>query len=698
MTPAPAPDGMPAGVAASRSGRHPLWRAVRPALAVAAAALGLVAALYPPLLEPLELKVLDWHAQGRGPTPPPANITIVAIDEPSLRRIGHWPWPRSRTAEIVARLTEGGARVIALDLLLNEPDETTPVATVQALRGQVRELRRELGDAPAARMDQLLEEALVDADTDRLLAEVFAASGRVVLPYSFVFPPATAPPLGDEAQRLLNRSRLIAFQSAEAQHAVLAPRAAGVLAPLPRFQAATAGGGHANVVPDRDGALRRAALVIRLGDGYYPSLTLEAARLGLGVARPRVRLTAQEALDLGGRPVPIDEHGFLHLSYYGPAGTFRALSAAGVLEAASPPAVKDHVVLVGFTALGLMDVRATPFDAVMPGVEIHATAIANMLEGRGLRRVFTFILVEALAALVLGLATPALVPRLGPVWATAVALAVAVTVTGTAHAAFRAGTWLFVLPALSALAVAHVGSVTYQVLVEERERRWIKHAFRQYVPPALVERLASDAGALTFGGERRTLSVLFSDLRGFTTFSESRTPEEVVAILQEYLTAMVEVVFRHRGTLDKFIGDSIMAFFGAPFDAADHAMRACRCAVEMSETLDRLNAGWQAAGRGTLQQGIGIATGEMLVGNFGAAQRFTYTVMGDTVNLGARLESLNKDYQTARHIIISEDTYVQSRDQVVARPLGTVTVKGKLKPVEIYELVDIVVGHRDTRV
>jgi adenylate cyclase len=209
------------------------------------------------------------------------------------------------------------------------------------------------------------------------------------------------------------------------------------------------------------------------------------------------------------------------------------------------------------------------------------------------------------------------------------------------------------------------------------------------VPPAVVEQIGRDPSKLTFGGERRTLTVLFSDIRGFTTFSEQYPPEDVVSALREYLTALVEVVFRHRGTLDKFIGDATMAFFGAPFDNPDHALQACRAAVEMSDVVARLNERWQAEGRAPFVTGFGIATGEMLVGNFGSSQRFTYTVIGDQVNLGARLESLNKDYETARHIIISQGTYELVRDHVLVRPLGSVTVKGKHQAVEIFDLVDL---------
>lgn len=652
--------------------------------------LGLLSLFAPPtLVEQIELRVLDWHARIRGHLPPPANISIVAIDETSLELVGRWPWPRTRTAEIVQRLTEGGARVIALDLLLREPDENSRLVLARGLADRYRELGLARAPGSAATFGKLLEEALSDADTDETLAHALAATHRVVVPYFFVFPPHESPPLDEESQRLLNRSRVVGFATPEAEQAIDPRRAASVQLPLARFVTASAGNGHVNVNPDADGALRRIELVIRFGDGLYPSMTLETARLALGLSRTRVRLTADPGVQIGQTVVPTDASGVLHLSYYGPAGTFRTIPAVDILTGSAPPSVKDHVVLVGFTAHGLMDVRPTPFDSVMPGVESHATGLANLMEGRGLRQLAGMEIVETIAVLLLALAGPLLLPRVGPLWGTAVALGLAAGTTGLVHLGFRNGAWILLLPPLVALAVGHVGSVTYQVLTEERERRWIKQAFRQYVPPAVVEELGRDPGKLTFGGERRTLSVLFSDIRGFTTFSELHPPEEVVGALREYLTALVEVVFRHRGTLDKFIGDATMAFFGAPFDNPDHALQACRAAVEMSDVVAHLNERWKAEGREPFVTGFGIATGEMLVGNFGSSQRFTYTVIGDQVNLGARLESLNKDYETARHVIISQGTYEMVRDHVVARPLGSVTVKGKHQAVDIYDLVDL---------
>jgi adenylate cyclase len=662
----------------------------RTGIAALAAVIGLLGVLRAPaFVAPIEARILDWHAKVRGPLAPPADVTVVAIDEPSLQRVGHWPWPRAVTAGIVERLAAGGARVVALDLMMPEPDQNASLGLARALAAEYRRRGLDRAGDRSAGFARLLDEAVAASDTDRLLTEALAAAGRVLVPYAFALSEPAPPPLDDDARRRMNRSALIGLAEREALRAIDPVRAIGVQLPLAPFHEAALGAGHVNVVPDPDGALRRSALVVRLGDALYPSLMLEAARVARGLRRTEVRLTADQRIQLGARGMPVDETGSMLLTYYGPRRTFRHLSAADVLLADDPPAVAGHVVLVGFTALGLMDERPTPFDTQMPGVESHATALANLLEGRSLWRHASLRVVEALAVVLLAMGPPLCLPRIGARWGTAFALGLAAVVAGAAHVAFRLGTWLELLPSLAALGIAHVGTVTYQVLTEERERRWIKRAFQQYVPEAVVEAVARDPGALAFGGERRAMTVMFSDIRAYTTFAERHPPEEVVAVLHEYLTAMVEVVFRHGGTLDKFIGDAIMVLFGAPLPDEDHALSACRAAIEMSETLERLNARWQAAGREPLSAGIGISSGEMVVGNLGSAQRFAYTVTGDQVNLAARLEGLTKDYKTRRDIIISEGTYAAVRGRVVVAPLGSVTVKGKVRAVEIYGLVDM---------
>jgi adenylate cyclase len=295
-------------------------------------------------------------------------------------------------------------------------------------------------------------------------------------------------------------------------------------------------------------------------------------------------------------------------------------------------------------------------------------------------------LVELAGILILPLGLAWLLPRLRPVVSLGAVLVLWGALFAAVHLAFRGGLWLPVVYPTLALGLAFVGITVYRLLTEERQRLWTKRAFQQFVSPEVVERLMDNPAALQFGGEVRNLTVLFSDIRDFTGYTERHPPQEVVQMLQEYLTRMVDQVLGQQGTLDKFIGDGVMAIFGAPVPLPDHAERACRSALGMIEELKTLQARWKTEGREPFRIGIGINTGDMMVGNLGSEQLFDYTVAGDGVNIGARVESLNKEFETTTSIIISETTYLAAQDVLDVRRLGEATVKGKSRPIVVYEL------------
>jgi adenylate cyclase len=352
-------------------------------------------------------------------------------------------------------------------------------------------------------------------------------------------------------------------------------------------------------------------------------------------------------------------------------------------------ALRDRIVFVGGTAAGIYDLRVTPVSPILPGVEKHASVAANILGQHFLRRPDWVELLEAFGILFWPLLLTWLLPKLRPVMSVGVVVLLWAASFGLVHLAFRRGMWLpLVYPSL-AMALTFVGITVYRLFSEERQRLWIKRAFQRFVAPEVVEQLVQNPAALQFGGELRSLSVLFSDIRDFTTYTEQHPPQEVVHMLREYLTRMADQVLAHQGTLDKFIGDAVMAIFGAPVALPDHAERACRAALAMVAELETLTTKWTAEGREPFRMGIGINTGEMVVGNLGSEQLFDYTVVGDGVNLGARLESLNKEYKTKLHIIISETTYEAAKDVIEAERLGEVVVKGKTKPVVVYGLQGI---------
>ena len=457
--------------------------------------------------------------------------------------------------------------------------------------------------------------------------------------------------------------------------------------PIPALADAAQTLGHVTMLADRDGTTRWEAVAFEDQGRYYPSLAVQAVRLATGVEPTKLTLDFGRDLTIGSVAVPLDPRDRMLINYAGPGGTFRHLSAVDLLTGKVPPeAVRDRIVFVGATAAGTYDLRVTPTSPIMPGVEKHANVAGNILTGRFLRRPDWVELVELAGILCFPLLLAWLLPRLRPAVSVGAVALVWAALFGAVHLAFRGGLWLPVVYPTLALGLTFLGITVYRLLTEERQRLWTKRAFQQFVSPEVVEQLMENPAALQFGGEIRNLTVLFSDIRDFTGYTERHPPQEVVQMLHEYLTRMVDQVLAQQGTLDKFIGDAVMAIFGAPIPMPDHAERACRAALGMIKELEILQARWAVEGREPFRIGIGINTGDMVVGNLGSEQFFDYTVVGDGVNVGARLESLNKEYQTTTKIIISEETYLAARDVLEVRRLGEVTVKGKTRPIVAYEL------------
>jgi len=607
----------------------------------------------PPLLEDLERRVYDLRLQ-RLPHVRPTRVTIAAIDERSLAALGRWPWSRSILARVADRLRELGARVIAFDVFFPESES---------------------------------------AGADREFARALSRAGNVVLGTVFLLQP-------DEVLHL-DPGRLRAAQLAiEPQHiAVLRggatptrplPEPLGALANIPGLQRAAAASGHVNVVADVDGVVRRVPLVMRWGGRYYPSFDVQVARLYLGAAEVALELEEYGIADLalGERHVPLDEDGRLLVRYRGPAGSFDTVSIVDLLEGRADPAlVRGRVALIGNTAQGIGDMRVTPYGGVVPGVEIRASLIEGLLQGDFLQRPDWLELVDASALAALGLLLTVLLPRIGVAAGGLLALACA---GGYVLAADRVlesqGLWVSVVyPATLAVTLFVATALVYYFFAFS-EKRYLKLAFQRYVPPAVVDDIARDPGKLRLGGEKRELTVLFSDIRGFTTLSEAMDPEALVRLMNRYFTAMTERVFEQRGSLDKFIGDAVMAVFGAPLADARHAEHACRAALSMVAALGELQSQWREEGLPRVDIGIGINSGPVIVGNMGSVDRFNYTVVGDAVNLASRLEALNKTYGTT--ILVSDSTRSQIGDVgCPVREIDRVRVRGREQPVSVFELM-----------
>jgi adenylate cyclase len=486
----------------------------------------------------------------------------------------------------------------------------------------------------------------------------------------------------------------------------------GVLPPFKTLADAASGLGHNRFVLDPDGPLRHTIPFVRTHHRVVPSLGVSAALRVAGI-RPRdVRLDGRR-LRYGDRVMPLAQRQvkaedevlrFLWgpINFRGPAlledlksrtyptySFFDLLYSEEQMLAKKTPTIdpaifRDKVVFVGTTAAGLFDVFETPFsNGKMPGIQIHAAVADDILSNRFIREASHLVRIATVtaAAIAVGLVATAL-----PAWWAAAATAVVLAVFAwIATRLFGGAYWLNLSQPALASSVALFGGVAYQYFVEGREKRKMKKLFGQYVSKDVYEQLVANPALARLGGQRREMTVLFSDLRGFTTLSERGQPEEIVGMLNEYFTRMVDLVFAHKGTLDKFVGDMVMALFGAPLDDPHHADHAVDAALDMIDALAVLNARWKAEGRAELDIGIGINTGPMIAGNIGSEVIMSYTVIGDAVNLGARLESLNKQYGT--RIIISEATRERLSRPFQLRPLGDVVVKGKTLPVAIYEVV-----------
>jgi adenylate cyclase len=449
---------------------------------------------------------------------------------------------------------------------------------------------------------------------------------------------------------------------------------------------------HVSTVPDSAGGYRWDYPVLRYADAYLPSLALEAARIFLGVAKSEVIVDIGRGVELGTLEVPTDRGMRLPVNYYPPGGFARVGFADALYGRAPPQIFGGKIVLIGARASGLGDGVATPYEPAMPGVERHATLIANLLDRDFLRRDSGEVAIDASLILLGGLG----VGLLAGWGAAAAAVGTVAAVAGLAAAEYfafaRFGLWLnFLFPATT---VVLTGAVLAggRYAVEWRRQRFVRDAFSRYLHADLVDELCRTRRPLQLGGEERVLTVLFADLRDFTAVAETLSAPELTALVNEYFAAMTEQVLRHRGMLDKYIGDSLMAVFGAPLPDREHARNACRAALAMRSALAVLHTRWRAIGRPCLEMGIGINTGPMVIGNMGTERRFDYTVMGDEVNVASRLEGANKELGT--DILISASTLMAAGAGVVAHPHGRIEVKGRRQSVAAFELraVDPVTG------
>ncbi len=600
------------------------------------------------------------------------RIVIVDIDEKSLHAEGHWPWPRDRVAQLVDQLSAEGAAVVGFDIVFAEAERNSGEMVLRRLQAE-------------GRSNDVLRSQLTDAlplfDNNRVLAESLS-NHETVLGYIF----------GEEGGEHFNvLPRPLSLGEANDIAHLALPQATGYIGNVAILQKTAASGGFFNVEPDADGIIRRAPIVERYGNSLYASLGLEVARLYL--SRPEVTIqTGQvgderllEAVELGQSYIPTDSDGQVVIRYHGRRGSYPYVSATDVLHNQIPRQQLDgRIVLVGTTAQGLFDLRATPIQAVFPGVEVHANIVSSILDNDFPVAPDWSAGANFLLTLLLGVVLALLLPRLAPLLLLAVSISVlAAIVTLNFWLWSEQGLILQLAPLLLLVLLLAGFNMAYGFLSAFHDKRQLQGMFGQYVPPELVKEMSENPERYGFEGESREMSVLFADIRSFTTISESLTANKLKEMLNHFFTPMTRVIFENRGTIDKYVGDMVMAFWGAPVEDPKNAAHAIDAALGMLREVEHLKGVFATQGYPPIQIGIGVNSGVMNVGDMGSEYRRAYTVLGDTVNLASRLEGTTKYYRVG--LVIGERTRELAGDDFVYRELDLICVKGKAHAVHIYQ-------------
>jgi adenylate cyclase len=641
-----------------------------------------------PVLETFEAIIYDTRLRLTMPRTVDDRIVILDIDEKSLQEReqggeGHWPWPRHRIALLLDKLFDRySVAVVGFDIVFAERDESSGIRVLEQLAdGELKSVSAFLPALEKIKPQLSYDEIFASRMKGRnvVLGYTFSSDERKLAPRKGMLPASVLPP--DTF-----KGRNIGITSWN-----------GYTANLEILQEAAASAGHFNPWLDDDGVTRRVPMLAEYNGAYYEPLSLAVVRawegfppinpdfLSGGLSKDYAGL---EELQVGRFRIPVDERVSTLVPYRGVRGSFKYISVVDVLNDRVPiPDLKGKIVLVGTSAPGLLDLRATPVGSAYPGVEVHANLIAGILDQNIKQKPPYAAGAEFVLLLLAGLAMTLLLPFVSPFKGTLTALLVLLAMVGINLALFHSGHLVLPLAAaLTMILLLFTFNMAYGFFVEARGKRQITGLFGQYVPPELVDEMAKDPEKFSMEGESREMTVLFTDVRGFTTISEGLDPKALSLLMNEFLTPLTEVIYRHRGTIDKYIGDCIMAFWGAPLADPMHARNGIVAAIEMQRTLKNLQPHFKAHNWPEIHIGVGLNTGRMSVGNMGSRIRLAYTVMGDAVNLASRLESITKEYGT--DIIVGENTKEAVSD-IVFRELDRVRVKGKDLAVTIFEPVGV---------
>jgi len=668
----------------------------------------------------IERESIDRRFTLRGVAEPSGQVVIAFVGEESIRKLGRWPWSRRVIADLIQTLNDYGVRVIGFDVLFIDPEISPDLAKLKALSDSFT-ARGLLTEAPAqqAYFKELLS-AREAADNDARMAAAMAEGGDVVLSMAFL----PGPKKTESIPKFMEKAAFVTFSNQREIKNFYPPVFNDRAMPVPVLAEAAKNMGFLNSEPDPDGALRHEMMTINHNGLIFAPLGLRVAQIYLGLDNHELNLYFNEKITLGGREIPIDNQGQSLINYYGPSSTIPSYSIVDILERKVPlENLKDKVVIVGGAAVGMADLWPNPFTPTFFGVEKQATVVDNILQNNFLRQPRAMKTVTIALVLFFGLLMGLVLPGLRTLWSIPFSLGCFILLVGLVQFVFVQYRVLlnFSLPALQIL-LAYAAISAYRYFAEERDKRFLQATFSTYLAPELIDEMYNKREFPRLGGEARNITAYFTDIEGFSSFSEKLTAVQLVELLNEYLTEMTDILIQEKGCLDKYEGDAVVAFFGAPMHLPDHPIRACRTAVRMQRRLADLREKWRservAPGEPEcniknygsdqwapgdkwprivheMRMRIGINTGEIVVGNMGSRTRMNYTMMGDPVNLAARLEAAAKHYGV--YVLASEYTLAQEvdapsggraqvRNLVEVRLLDRIAVMGKTESVNVYEL------------
>ena len=654
------------------------------------------------LFELFELKSYDLRFLSRGSLPTSGKVVMAVIDEKSLAHEGRWPWPRVKMAKLIEQLSGDGARVIGLDIGFLEPDKNSHLKLIDELEQELSHTRLL---SPEVKENLAQRRAL--ADNDRLLAKAIQRSeASIVLGYFFHMDTATIDSNDGNVsprlhQQLIQSAKYPLVRMTGASPSDLpVPTAAAVQPNIAPLVKAARGSGFFNKLSDTDGIVRTTPLVIRYQEDLYAALAVQAVWHYLD--RPTLSVSGATHgvthIQMGPLKIPTNEFGHLLVNHLGSTEVLPYYSATDIINGHFPAdTFKDRIVLVGGAAMGIADYIITPFSPVAPGLTLHATVVENILSGRFLEKPRWTIIFDLAAVIFIGLAAGFFTARMSAVYGLLANLGLfAGYLLFNRWLFIEHGVWLGIIYPVAALVLVYLAQILFHYFTETKERRRVKNTFQQYLSGDVIDQMLANPDQLQLGGIVKNLTILFSDLEGFTSYAENYKPDELVPLLNEYFSQMTEEIFRHHGTLLEFLGDGMLVLFGAPLERRDHATDAVRAAMAMQTRLRSLQREWaqpdspyhdpwKAMGSPTLFTRFGINSGDVLVGNLGSRQRFSYSVLGDEVNLASRIEGLNKQYGT--RILVGQNSVHQVDKSLTLREIDQVRVMGKKLPIRIFEPV-----------